>query len=97
MLGLERNIKSKVGPSQTFKEFESDNLGVLMSVHLEFFPSDVQGMLRHFEIIKGFQTAEKDGIEYDYPFRGLKSRNADIVWGKYITELQFCCRLQVWN
>lgn len=60
---------------------------VFMSVHLEFFPADVQGMLRHLEIVKNFQTAGKDGVDYDYLFRRLKSRNADIVWGEYISEL----------
>ena len=29
----------------------------------------------------------KDGIEYDYQFRRLKSRNSDIVWGEYMAEL----------
>lgn len=58
-----------------------------MSVHLEFYPLDIQGMLRHFEIVKGFHAAGSDGVEYDYLFRRLKSRNADIVWGEYIAEL----------
>ena len=60
---------------------------VFMSIHLEFYPSDVQGLLRHFEIVKGFHMAGKDGIEYDFQFRRLKSRNADVVWGEYIAEL----------
>lgn len=60
---------------------------VFMSIHLEFYPTDVQGMLRHFEIVKGFHVSGKDGIEYDYQFRRLKSRNSDIVWGEYMAEL----------
>ena len=58
-----------------------------MSIHLEFYPAEVQGMLRHMEIVKGFHMANKDGIEYDYQFRRLKSRNSDIVWGEYMGEL----------
>lgn len=60
---------------------------IFMSVHLEFYPADVQGMLRHLEIVKGFHASGKDGVEYDYLYRRLKSRNADIVWGEYIAEL----------
>lgn len=58
-----------------------------MSIHLEFYPAEVQGMLRHFEIVKGFHVAGKDGIEYDYLFRRMKSRNSDMVWGEYIAEI----------
>ena len=60
---------------------------VFMSIHLEFYPADAQGMLRHLEIVKGFHSAGKDGVEYDYQFRRCKSRNADMVWGEFIAEL----------
>ena len=44
-------------------------------------------MLRHLEIVKSFHSAGKDGVEYDYQFRRLKSRNSDMVWGEFISEL----------
>ena len=79
----------EVEDSKNLESFYSwiDAFIIFMSIHLEFYPSDVQGMLRHFEIVKGFHTAGKDGIEYDFQFRRLKSRNADVVWGEYIAEL----------
>lgn len=60
---------------------------VFMSVNLEFFPAEAQGMLRHMQVIKRMHTANKDGVEYDYLFRKLKSNNADIAWGEYLAEL----------
>ena len=40
-----------------------------MSIHWEFDPTDVQGMLHHFEMVKGCHVSGKDGIEYSYHFR----------------------------
>lgn len=64
-----------------------DAFVVFMSVTLEFFPADAQGMLRHLQIVKKMQAAGKDAVEYDTQFRRLKSQNPDIVWGEYLTEL----------
>ena len=60
---------------------------IFMSIYLEFYPAEVQGLLRHLEIVKSFHSAGKDGVEYDYQFRRLKSRNSDMVWGEFISEL----------
>ena len=53
-----------------------------MSIHWEFGPTDVQGMLHHFEMVKGCHVSGKDGIEYNYQFRRLRSRNSDTMWGE---------------
>lgn len=66
-----------------------DAFVVYMSVTMEFFPTEAQGMLRHIQIVKKMHAAGKDAVEYDYQFRRLKSANADICWGEYLAELAF--------
>ena len=60
---------------------------IYMSLTLEFFPGEAQGMLRHLQIVKRMHAAEKEAVEYDFQFRKLKAQHADIVWGEYLTEL----------
>lgn len=60
---------------------------VYSSVYLEFFPDQHQGMIRHQQVIKKMHGLGRDCIEYDRQFRLLKSRNPDIRWGEYLTEL----------
>lgn len=60
---------------------------VLMSINLEFRPQENQGMLRHLQIVKNMHSNGKDGVEYDYQFRRLKSLHKDIVWGEFMAEL----------
>lgn len=60
---------------------------VFMSVTLEFHPSVVQGMLRHFQVVKRMCAGGKDGIEYDFQFRRLKCQIKSIRWGEYLPEL----------
>lgn len=80
-----------------FEEVEDDSsLGlyqwidafvIYMSVTLEFFPAEAQGMLRHMQIVKRLQTATRNGVDYDYQFRRLKSNHMDVQWGEYLAEL----------
>lgn len=57
---------------------------VFMSITLEFYPKEAQGMLRHTQIIKRTHAAEKDAVEYDTLFRRLKRTNLDVLWGEYL-------------
>ena len=54
-----------------------------MRIHLEFYPLEVQKMLRHMEIVKAFHMTNKKVIEYDCQFRCLKSVSSDTVRGEY--------------
>ena len=60
---------------------------VFMSVRLEFYPDEAQGLLRHMQIVKNIHGSGKDGVEYDFQFRRLKGQHKDIRWGEYLAEL----------
>jgi hypothetical protein len=60
---------------------------IYMSIRLEFFPGEAQGLLRHMQIVKTVQAQGKDGPEYDVLFRRLKEQQPDLKWGEYLTEL----------
>ena len=60
---------------------------ILMSVSLEFNPSQAQGMLRHLQIVKQMHSAGKNAVEYDYKFRRLRSNHFGVQWGEYLAEL----------
>jgi hypothetical protein len=64
-----------------------DAFVVFMSVRLEFFPTESQGLLRHLQIVKKMHGNGKDGVEYDYQFRRMQSQHRDIRWGEYLSEL----------
>ena len=87
--------RGKTTPSPS-EDSDEDNLPislwvdafiVLISVHIEFFPCDIQGMLRHMQIVKKMASQGKDGVEYDTQFRRLKAQHAYIQWGEYLPEL----------
>lgn len=60
---------------------------VFMSVRLDYYPEETQGMLRHLQVVKRMHAVGKDGVEYDYQLRRLKATTPDIEWGEYLSEL----------
>ena len=60
---------------------------VFMSIRLEYAPEEAQGLLRHWQVVRGLQNRKKDGVYYDCQFRRLKEQHPDIVWGEYLAEL----------
>lgn len=60
---------------------------VFMSVNLDYFPTQAQGMLRHMQIVKRMCSMRKDGVEYDTQFRRLKDQHSYIKWGEFLPEL----------
>ena len=64
-----------------------DAFVIYMSVYLEFYQNDVQGMLRHIQIVKRMCSQGKNGIEYDTQFRRMRAQHSDIRWGEYLPEM----------
>lgn len=64
-----------------------DAFVIFMSIRLEFAPHEAQGLLRHWQIVRGLQAQRRDGIHYDCQFRRLKEQHPDIAWGEYLAEL----------
>jgi len=60
---------------------------VFMSIHVEFHSYDIQGLIRHFEIVKRIYSNGDNALAYDRQFRSLMARNKDIRFGEYIGEL----------
>lgn len=57
----------------------TDAYVVFVRIRLQYHPEETQGMLRHLQMVKRMHSASKDGIEYDYKLRRLKSTNPDMV------------------
>ena len=64
-----------------------DAFVIYMSVRLEFFPAEAQGLLRHLQIVKKMHSDGKEALDYDEQFRRLKAQHKDIRWGEYLVEL----------
>lgn len=60
---------------------------VYMSIRLQAFPKEVQGMLRHSEIVQELQDQGRDGMLYDAYFRRYKEQFPEIKWGEYIAAV----------
>ena len=60
---------------------------MFISIHIEFNPTDIQGMLRHMQIVKKMCTQGKSGVESDTQFRRLRAQHDYIQWGEYLPEL----------
>jgi hypothetical protein len=60
---------------------------VLMSLRLQHCPADLQGMLRHGEIVQNMYGQGKDGGKYDSEFRLTKAQHPHIKWGEYLAEV----------
>ena len=58
-----------------------------MSIRLEFAPQELQGMLRHCEIVQDLHSQGKDGILYDARFRRKKEQYPFIGWGEYMADV----------
>ena len=59
----------------------------LMAIRLEYAPRELQGMLRHCEIVQNLYTQGRDGIQYDAQFRRGKEQHPIISWGKYLPDI----------
>ena len=64
-----------------------DAFVIYMSVRLEFFPAEAQGLLRHLQIVKKMHSDGREALDYDEQFRRLKAQHKDIRWGEYLVEL----------
>ena len=58
-----------------------------MSLRLEYAPQEVQGMLRHCEIVQDLHGQGKDGVLYDARFRRKKEQYPFISWGEYLADI----------
>lgn len=59
----------------------------VMSIRLKFFPDELQGMIRHTEIVQDLCSQGKDFIAYDRQFRKDKAQWPEIKWGEYLHEI----------
>ena len=60
---------------------------VFMSIRIEGFPGECQGLLRHLQLVKSLHSQGKDGTKYDTLFRKSKCQHPYIHWGEYLPEL----------
>lgn len=60
---------------------------IYMSLRLEMAPSELQGMLRHAEIVQDLASQGKDAIAYDALFRRAKEQHPSIQWGEYLAQI----------
>lgn len=60
---------------------------VLMSIRLQAYPDELQGMLRHEEIVQDLHAQNRDALAYDAQFRRLKEQHPVIQWGEYLSEV----------
>ena len=58
-----------------------------MSIRLEYAPQELQGMLRHCEIVQDLHGQGRDGILYDARFRRKKEQYPFISWGEYLADI----------
>lgn len=58
-----------------------------MSIRLEHSPMELQGLLRHAEIVQDLHSAGKDAIRYDAQFRRFKEQHPKLRWGEYLAEV----------
>jgi len=58
-----------------------------MSIRLSHAPQELQGMLRHGEIVQDLHEQERDGILYDARFRRKKEQHPFIRWGEYLADV----------
>ena len=99
LVGLKKKINRSISLGQapsTSEEVEDSNLPIMqwvdafivfISVHIRTRPNDIQGMLRHLQIVKKMCAQGKNGVEYDTQFRRLRAQQPDIQWGEYLPEL----------
>ena len=58
-----------------------------MSIRLGYAPQELQGMLRHSEIVQDLYSQGKDGMLYDARFRRKKEQYPFINWGEYLADI----------
>ena len=60
---------------------------VLKSTRLSHYPNELQGMLRHEEIVQDLHSQGKDGMYYDAQFRRRKHQHPHIGWWEYLADI----------
>lgn len=58
-----------------------------MSLRLQTAPTEIQGLLRHAEIVQDLHQMGKDAVKYDALFRRTKDQHPFIGWGEYMAEI----------
>ena len=88
------NINPDTGLFEKVKETKTLNFYtwldcfiVFMSVRLQHFPNENQGLLRHLQVVKNMHNQRRNAIEYDHQFRITKEQHPSIQWGEYLPEL----------
>ena len=84
----QREVGSDEEAAETLSIFDWEDAFInFMSTRTGYFPSECQGLLRHWQVVRSFYRRGRDGVDYDLQFRRLKARHEDIKWGEYMTEL----------
>ena len=60
---------------------------IFMSLRLQTAPAEVQGMLRHMEVVQDLYSQGKDAIAYDAKYRRIKDQHPSVPWGEYLAEV----------
>jgi hypothetical protein len=63
---------------------------IYMSIRAEYFPAEIQGLIRHMQNVQMLNRTGRDAIEYDVQFRTAKHQHDTIQWGEYLPELVDC-------
>ena len=58
-----------------------------MSIRVEYFPTETQGLIRHMQNVQKLNESGKDAVEYDLQFRTMKHQHPSIQWGEYLGEI----------
>ena len=58
-----------------------------VSIILEFFPNELQGILCHGEIVQDLISIGKDGILYDAHFRRRKEQHSHVEFDEYLAHI----------
>ena len=58
-----------------------------MSLRLQTAPTELQGMLRHAEVVQDLASQGKNAIDYDAKFRRVKEQHPHIKWGQYLPDV----------
>ena len=60
---------------------------IFFSIRVEYYPKEVQGLLRHIQNVQQLHTHKRDAVEYDLQFRATKYQHPTIEWGEYLGEI----------
>lgn len=57
---------------------------IFMSIRLDSYPRETQGMLRHMQIVREMYRQGQNGVVYDTKFREMKAQYPDMQWGELL-------------